>query len=184
MRVVEKTMNGLFVIEPTVYNDSRGQFFESFNYSLFNELIGSSVNFMQDNHSVSKLNVVRGLHLQESPFEQGKLVRVASGRVLDVVVDIRIGSPTFGQSYSVELSQKNNLMMWIPSGFAHGFSVLENNSIFLYKCTKVYNKNSEMTLLYNDADLKIDWRVNNPIISDKDKEGIAFNKFKSPFNYS
>jgi dTDP-4-dehydrorhamnose 3,5-epimerase len=183
MRVVEKVLNGLLVIEPRVFTDSRGLFFESFNQNLFNDISGVKANFSQDNHSVSKKDVIRGLHLQAPPNEQGKLVRVSAGKVYDVAVDVRVGSPTFGKSFGLELSSQNNLMLWIPPGFAHGFSVLENNTVFLYKCTNVYNKDSEMTLLYNDPEIKIDWKVNEPIVSDKDKEGISYSNFKSPFKY-
>lgn len=183
MRVVEKVLNDLLVIEPKIFSDSRGLFFESFNQKSFNEIIGSSVTFLQDNHSISQANVIRGLHLQSPPFQQGKLVRVAKGKVYDVAVDVRVGSPTFGRSFGIELSSANNLMLWIPPGFAHGFSVLENDTVFLYKCTNVYNKESEMTLLYNDEEIGIDWRVNSAIVSDKDKEGLPYKQFRSPFNY-
>jgi len=169
MRIVERALNGLLVLEPRVFNDNRGVFFESFNENTFNTLIGEPVSFLQDNHSVSKINVVRGLHMQAPPFAQGKLVRVAHGKVFDVAVDVRKGSPTFGQYFGLELSAENNLMLWIPAGFAHGFSVLDDNSIFLYKCTNVYNKESELTLLYNDAALAIDWKVENAIISGNDR---------------
>jgi dTDP-4-dehydrorhamnose 3,5-epimerase len=183
MRVVERALDGLLVIEPRVFTDSRGVFFESFNQKGFNEIVGAPVEFLQDNHSVSHINVIRGLHLQAPPFEQGKLVRVAKGKVYDVAVDVRVGSPTYGKSFGLELSASNNLLLWIPPGFAHGFSVLENESVFLYKCTNVYNKNSEMTILYNDTDIDIDWKVNSAIVSDKDKEGIPYRQFKSPFKY-
>lgn len=182
MQVVEKALNGLLVIEPKVFNDERGAFFESFNQAKFNELLGEEVNFVQDNHSISKLNVIRGLHLQAPPFAQGKLVRVSAGRVMDVAVDIRKNSPTYGKHFSVELSSVNNLMMWIPAGFAHGFSVLEDQTVFLYKCSNIYHKDSEMTLLYNDALLEIDWKVNSPIVSSKDVEGVCLKDFNSPFN--
>jgi len=182
MQVVEKALNGLLVIEPNVFNDERGSFFESFNQHKFNELIGEEISFVQDNHSISKRNVIRGLHLQAPPYAQGKLVRVSSGRVVDFAVDIRKSSPTFGKHFSVELSSENNLMMWIPAGFAHGFSVLEDQSVFLYKCSNIYHKDSEMTLLYNDADLQIDWKVNAPIVSSKDAQGFCLKDFNSPFN--
>lgn len=181
MRIVERALNGLLVIEPMVFTDSRGIFFESFNSKAFNDQIGIEVVFLQDNHSVSNANVIRGLHLQAPPHEQGKLVRVAKGSVYDIVVDVRINSTTYGQHFGVELNSKNNLMLWIPPGFAHGFSVLEEETIFLYKCTNVYNKSSEMTLLYNDKDLGIDWKVKTPIVSDKDLVGQRIIEFKSPF---
>lgn len=173
----------MLVLEPRVFADSRGTFFESFNENAFKDLAGEEFSFVQDNHSVSKKNVIRGLHLQAPPFAQGKLVRVVSGCVYDVAVDIRTGSPTFGQYFGIELSAANNLMLWIPPGFAHGFSVMEENSVFLYKCTNIYHKQSEMTLMYNDASLGIDWKVENAIISEKDNEGLSLNQFKSPFSY-
>ena len=181
MRVVEKALNEILVIEPKVFNDARGLFFESFNNNLFNEIVGKEINFSQDNHSLSSINVIRGLHLQAPPFEQGKLVRVSYGKVYDIVVDVRFGSSTYGQHFGVELNDENKLMLWIPPGFAHGFSVLQNNSVFLYKCTNSYNKTAEMTLLYNDPDLGIDWKVNSPIVSEKDMIGVRLNDFKSPF---
>lgn len=184
MKVVDKALNGLLVIEPRVFKDARGAFFELFNAAAFNEILGHSVEFLQDNHSISSRNVIRGLHLQAPPFAQGKLVRVAVGKVLDLAVDIRKGSPTFGQHFAVELSAENNLMMWIPPGFAHGFSVLEDDSVFLYKCTNIYNKDSEMTLLYNDPALNINWRVTNPVVSEKDITGTSLAQFTSPFIYT
>ncbi len=182
MRVVERILNGLVLLESKAFTDSRGLFFESFNQKLFDELIDEKINFIQDNHSSSIQNVIRGLHLQAPPFAQGKLVRVASGKVYDIAVDVRKSSPTYGKHFGIELSDQNNLMLWIPPGFAHGFSTLENNSIFLYKCTGYYNKSAEMTILHNDPDLMINWKVNNPVISDKDLEGTSFKTFNSPFN--
>lgn len=186
MQVLEKALNGVVLLQPQVFTDNRGCFFESFNQSAFNTLIAQNIEFTQDNHSVSLLNVVRGLHLQAPPFEQGKLVRVVKGKVYDVAVDIRKGSPTFGQHYGVELSAENNYMLWIPPGFAHGFSVLENDSVFLYKCTKGYNKDSERTLLFNDAMLGINWKVDpaKAIVSDKDLLGTPLNQFNSPFEFA
>jgi len=184
MQVVEKALDGLMLLQPRVFADNRGCFFESFNQGLFENITGQKHEFLQDNHSVSSFNVIRGLHLQAPPYEQGKLVRVVKGKVYDVAVDIRKGSPTYGQHYGVELSAENNLMLWIPPGFAHGFSVLENDTVFLYKCTKGYNKESERTLLYNDAELKIDWKVKTPIVSDKDETGVPLKQFDSPFSYT
>jgi dTDP-4-dehydrorhamnose 3,5-epimerase len=184
MRVLDKPFDQLIVLEPRVFNDNRGLFFESFNQGIINELIGQQISFFQDNHSVSKKNVIRGLHLQAPPFEQGKLVRVSYGSVYDVAVDVRIGSPTYGKFFGLELSSKNNLMLWIPPGFAHGFSVLEDDTVFLYKCTNVYHKESEQTLLFNDITIGIDWKVQNPVISDKDKVGTSLKEFKSPFQYN
>lgn len=186
MQVLEKTLNGVLLLQPRVFADDRGCFFESFNQSAFNQLTGTSIEFSQDNHSVSLLHVIRGLHLQAPPFDQGKLVRVVKGKVYDVVVDIRKGSPTYGQHYGAELSAENNCMLWVPPGFAHGFSVLENNSVFLYKCTRPYHKDSERTLLFNDPELGIDWKldVNKAIVSEKDLMGVPLKQFNSPFEYT
>lgn len=181
MKIVDRALDGLLVIEPSVFDDSRGSFFESFNKRKFFDLTGVEVDFVQDNHSVSKKNVVRGLHLQSPSFAQGKLVRVVSGSAYDVAVDIRKNSPTYGKHFGVELSSANNLLFWIPVGFAHGFSAKEEGTVFLYKCTNWYDKNCEMTIFYNDEDLKIDWKVENPIVSEKDKEGTLFKSFNSPF---
>ncbi len=181
MRIVENALNGLLVLEPRVFSDNRGIFFESFNQKVFSELIGAETSFVQDNHSVSSKNVIRGLHLQAPPFDQAKLVRVTQGKVYDVAVDVRKNSPTYGQWFGVELSAQNNLMLWIPEGFAHGFSVLEDNTVFLYKCTGVYHKNSEMTILYSDTKLNINWKVENAIVSEKDKEGVLLSNFLTPF---
>lgn len=178
MDFVETTLPGLYLIKPKIYEDSRGYFFESFNKKLFTN-INLSVNFVQDNQSLSKKNVLRGLHFQVVPFEQGKLVRVVSGSVNDVVVDMRKDSPTFGQSYSVILSDKNKLMMWIPPGFAHGFLSLEDNTIFTYKCTAYYNKESERGIKWNDPRLNINWNALNPIVSEKDAELPSWDEYWS-----
>ena len=178
MDFVETTLPGLYLIKPKIYEDSRGYFFESFNKKLFAN-INLSVNFVQDNQSLSKKNVLRGLHFQVVPFEQGKLVRVVKGSVNDVVVDMRKDSPTFGQSYSVILSDKNKLMMWIPPGFAHGFLSLEDNTIFTYKCTAYYNKESERGIKWNDPRLNINWNVLNPIVSEKDAELPSWDEYWS-----
>lgn len=183
MQVVERALNGLILIRPRVFTDNRGIFFESFNQQLFNEIVGEKVEFVQDNHSVSHLNVIRGLHLQAPPYAQGKLVRVVRGKVYDVAVDVRKGSPTYGQHYGVELSAENNFMFWVPPGFLHGFSVLEDNTVFLYKCSGVYNKEAERTVLYNDPLLNIDWKVKNGIVSEKDVTGDLIADFKTPFDY-
>lgn len=181
MKIIEEALNGILLIEPRVFSDDRGVFFESFNEETFERISGIRTNFLQDNHSVSRKNVIRGLHLQAPPFEQGKLVRVVRGAVLDVAVDIRKSSPTYGKYYMAALNEKNNYMMWIPPGFAHGFSVLENETVFLYKCTKGYSKESEMTVSYSDPEIGIDWKVINPIVSEKDKEGSLLSNFNSPF---
>ncbi|WP_159472187.1 dTDP-4-dehydrorhamnose 3,5-epimerase [Dyadobacter sp. 3J3] len=176
MQIRETSIAGLVEIIPRVFQDDRGFFFESYNEELFKKL-GLPTNFVQDNQSFSIKGVVRGLHFQNAPFAQGKLVRVISGRVLDVAVDIRPESPTFGKHEVFELRSDTNNMAYVPEGFAHGFVALED-SVFSYKCTNVYNKGAESGLLWNDADLGIDWGVANPIVSEKD---IILPTFKTLF---
>jgi dTDP-4-dehydrorhamnose 3,5-epimerase len=180
MNFVETEIEGLFVIEPKVFNDERGYFFESFNNEVF---IKNGINeiFVQDNESLSDKDVLRGLHFQRPPFSQAKLIRVVQGSVLDVAVDLRKESKTYGKHFSIELSAKNKKMFYIPTGFAHGFLTLENNTIFSYKCTNIYNKESEGSLLWNDKDLGIDWDVENPILSEKDKSAENFDQFITSF---
>jgi len=180
MEVKELDIQGLLVLKPKVFKDERGYFFESYNLNLYRE-IGIMFDFVQDNQSLSDRDVLRGLHFQAPPFSQGKLVRVVRGAVLDVVVDIRKDSKTYGKYESIILSEQNFLQLWIPKGFAHGFLTLENNTLFEYKCTEFYNKQSERTILWNDKDLNIKWNVKNPIISDKDKKAELFENFISPF---
>jgi dTDP-4-dehydrorhamnose 3,5-epimerase len=180
MNIKKTDLPGLLVIEPRVFSDKRGYFFESYNLSLFKEA-GLDVNFLQDNESMSAKGVLRGLHFQEPPFEQGKLVRVARGAVLDVSVDIRKDSPTFGKWLSYELSEQNKRMLWIPPGFAHGFISLSEDAIFIYKCTNLYNRESENSILWNDPELNIDWGIKNPLVSDKDKSAPLFRDLVSPF---
>lgn len=162
-------IEGLLLITPKVFIDSRGYFYESYNKELFLKN-GINFEFRQDNQSLSFKNALRGLHFQNPPYEQGKLVRVITGSVKDVVVDIRKNSPTYGKHFSVILSSKENKMLWIPPGFAHGFVTLEDNTIFSYKCTNVYHKESESGIIFNDKILNINWEVKNPVISDKDLE--------------
>ena len=159
MKVTETKLKGCFVIEPRVFKDSRGYFFETFNQPKFEELTGQSGHFVQDNQSASTYGVIRGLHFQKGDFAQAKLVRVIEGRVLDVAVDIREGSETYGQWASVELSAENNLQFYVPRGFAHGFSVLSETAVFAYKCDNNYNKESEGGIAYNDPSLGIDWGI-------------------------
>jgi dTDP-4-dehydrorhamnose 3,5-epimerase len=173
MKIQKTTLDGVLIIEPAVFTDSRGYFFESFNSKRFEES-GIRTDFVQDNQSESSKGVLRGLHFQSPPYEQGKLVRVVSGAVLDVVVDIRPNSSTFGKSFSMVLDATSNKMLWIPPGFAHGFLALDDRSIFLYKCTEYYNKASESGIIWNDPELNIDWGMKNPIVSDKDKELPTF----------
>ena len=180
MKVLETEFSGLFIIEPKIFEDERGYFFESWSKKNF-ENNHLDLEFVQDNQSLSVKNVLRGLHFQAPPHAQGKLVRVIKGAVLDVVVDIRKGSPTFGKHFKIELSEKNKLQFYIPPGFAHGFLTLEDQTIFYYKCTAYYNKESEGAILWNDPELKIDWQISNPIVSDKDNNGILLKNFNSPF---
>ena len=180
MDIKSTPIEGLLIIEPQVFTDPRGYFYESYNKEKF-VAAGINIEFVQDNQSLSQKGIVRGLHFQAPPFDQGKLVRVIQGAVLDVAVDIRKNSPTYGQNFSIELSSQNRTMFYIPPGFAHGFETLEDNTIFLYKCTDVYNKQSEGGLLWNDADLGIKWQSSNPLISDKDKILPVFKDLVSPF---
>lgn len=173
---------GLLVFEPKVFEDSRGFFLESFNEKDFQEILGEKIVFCQDNESMSKKNVLRGLHFQTPPFAQGKLVRVISGSVIDVVVDIRTSSPYYGKYQLIELSAKNKKQFWIPPGFAHGFLSLEENTIFNYKCTNYYSPVSEKTIKWNDLDLQIKWPNMDPIVSEKDQVGLEFANFVSEFD--
>ncbi len=180
MKIIKTPIEGLLVLQTSVFNDERGYFFESWSKKSFNK-IGLEYDFVQDNESSSKKGVLRGLHFQKPPFAQGKLVRVIKGRVLDVAVDIRKHSKTYGRYFSIELKESDNNLFWIPPGFAHGFLALENDTIFCYKCTSGYNKNSEGCLLWNDKDLNIDWDFKNPIVSEKDQKGVNFSDFNTPF---
>lgn len=180
MEVIETKIKDLLIIKPKVFADTRGYFFESYNADVFKQN-NISVNFVQDNQSLSNTGVLRGLHFQAPPFEQGKLVRVITGAVLDIAVDIRKNSPTYGEHISIELTEENKTMFYIPPGFAHGFLTLRDNTIFSYKCTNVYNKSSEGCVLWNDKDLNINWNVVNPILSEKDLDGTPFKTFISPF---
>jgi dTDP-4-dehydrorhamnose 3,5-epimerase len=171
MTATETHLAGCFVIEPKVLADDRGYFFESFNQETFNNLIGTKVDFVQDNQSFSSKGVLRGLHYQKGIHAQAKLVRVISGSVLDIAVDIRQNSPTKGQYVAIELSASNYKQMFIPKGFAHGFVVLSDTAEFFYKCDNFYNKESEGGIMYDDKDLKIDWEmdIESILVSDKDK---------------
>lgn len=180
MEVIETKIKDLLIINPKVFADSRGYFFESYNADVFKQN-NITVNFVQDNQSLSSTGVLRGLHFQAPPFDQGKLVRVITGAVLDIAVDIRKDSPTYGEHIAIELTEENKSMFYIPPGFAHGFLTLRDNTIFSYKCTNVYNKLSEGCVLWNDTDLNINWNVANPILSEKDLVGTPFKEFKSPF---
>lgn len=181
MNVIKTPIPDLLIIQPKVFEDERGYFFESYNKNVFNN-DGINYEFVQDNESMSQKNVLRGLHFQNPPYAQAKLVRVIKGAVLDVVVDIRRNSATYGQHYSIELSETNKTMMFIPKGFAHGFLTLADNTIFSYKCTQVYNKASEDIILWDDQDLNINWGIVAPILSEKDKSAQAFKDFNSLFH--
>ena len=181
MNIKKTDIQGLIIIEPQIFKDSRGCFFESWNAKKFKQL-GISEDFVQDNQSVSSKGVLRGLHFQNPPYAQAKLVRVIEGSVLDVAVDLRKNSPTYGKHVSVILSEQNNKSFFIPKGFAHGFLSLEDNTVFNYKCSDYYNKESEGSLLWNDEDLKIDWQIDNPLVSEKDLQADLFKNFKTKFN--
>jgi dTDP-4-dehydrorhamnose 3,5-epimerase len=182
MPFTETGIAGLLVFEPRVFPDSRGHFFESYNTQTFLQQ-GIDTQFVQDNQSRSSYGVIRGLHFQNPPHAQAKLVRVLIGTILDVAVDIRKGSPTYGRSYSIELSAENKKQLMIPAGFAHGFSVLSEMAEVLYKCDHYYNKESEGGIIYNDPDLNIDWKLpaGAAIVSDKDLKNLALSAQTSNF---
>lgn len=170
MKTEQTGFKDLYIIHDTIYTDSRGYFFESFNQQRFSELTGITTAFVQDNQSLSVKGVLRGLHMQVGDFAQAKLVRVLQGKVQDVVVDVRKGSPTFGQHFSIELSEESNTQLYIPRGFAHGFLVLSEFAVFFYKCDNYYNKASERGIMYNDPALNIQWQMPQVelLLSDKD----------------
>ncbi|WP_316842671.1 dTDP-4-dehydrorhamnose 3,5-epimerase [Pedobacter gandavensis] len=184
MNILKTPIVGLLIIEPKVWKDNRGYFYESFNAKTLSE-VGINVNFVQDNQSFSQKGTLRGLHAQKAPFAQGKLVRVIQGRVLDVAVDIRKDSVTYGQHFSIELSGENHRQLWVPPGFLHGFLTLEDQTIFTYKVSNYYDKESEIGVIWNDADLNINWSKEIPIedllLSEKDLVLPAFKDFNSPF---
>lgn len=183
MEVLKFDIPGLILFKPKVFTDARGYFMESFNQKLFHSL-GIDVSFVQDNESQSEAGTLRGLHFQAPPFAQGKLVRVISGAVFDVAVDIRKGSPTYGKHVGVNLDDQEKAMLWIPEGFAHGFYTLKPQTIFAYKCTHFYNKASEGGLAWNDAALNIQWPLTaKPILSDKDQLNPTLDRFQSPFSF-
>jgi dTDP-4-dehydrorhamnose 3,5-epimerase len=176
MEYIKTDFKDLIICKPTLLGDSRGYFYETFNEAHFKQITGLNVHFVQDNQSMSQFGVVRGLHMQGGDFAQAKLVRCIKGKVLDVVVDMRKGEPTFGSSFSSELSEENHTQLYIPRGFAHGFSVLSETAIFIYKCDNFYNRDYEIGVAYNDPHFDIDWQLaeNNRVISDKDKNNPAF----------
>ncbi len=174
-------IDGPLLLKPKVFSDSRGFFFESWNQMQFDKIVGQSLTFVQDNHSRSSKGVIRGLHFQESPYQQDKLVRCISGKIFDVIVDIRQNSPTFSKWFGVLLSSDNFFQLWIPKGFAHGFLTLSSTAEVVYKTTDYWEPSSERTLIWNDANLNIVWpikkyQISNPIISSKDKNGICFSE--------
>ena len=179
MKVTETNLKDCFIIEPKVFGDERGNFFEVFNQKLFHEKTGLAINFVQDNQSTSQKGVLRGLHSQNGKFAQAKLVRVVKGKVLDVAVDIRKNSSTYGKHFSIELSEENNKQLFIPRGFLHGFAVLENNTIVNYKCDNYYKPDAEDGVMYNDSELNINWGLSTDeiILSEKDKDLRTFKEF-------
>jgi dTDP-4-dehydrorhamnose 3,5-epimerase len=182
MEINSTPFPGLLVIQAKVFSDERGYFYEAFSAERYKEICGVA-QFVQDNISCSVQNTVRGLHYQAGEFAQGKLCNVLYGKVLDVAVDIRFGSPTFGKHFAVELSDENHKQLWIPPGFAHGFSVLSDEAIFHYKCTAYYSKESERTILFSDSALNIDWKVKKPIVSTKDLAGAQFSNIHKDFTF-
>lgn len=174
MNIIETEISGLLILEPKVYSDDRGYFYESFNLEKFNQQTGENVVFVQDNHSRSNQNVLRGLHYQISPHAQGKLVRVVHGAVYDVAVDLRKDSDTFGKWLGVELTQGNKRQLWLPEGFAHGFVVLSEYAEFLYKTTSYYSPEFERSIIWNDPELGIKWPMSKPKLSEKDKTAPRF----------
>ena len=177
MKVTETQLPDVKIIDPQVFGDSRGAFHESFNQQRFDQLVQKDVRFVQDNHSVSTKGVIRGLHYQISPYAQGKLVRVVSGAVFDVAVDLRPDSMSFGKWVGVELSGDNNRQLWIPEGYAHGFQVISDSAVFLYKTTNFYSPEHERCIRWDDPTLSIDWPIKDkPLVSDKDAEGVPFSQ--------
>lgn len=184
MPFIQTPLSNLLVFEPIVFEDSRGYFFEAYNEEVF-AAAGVSNQFVQDNQSRSVYGVIRGLHYQLEPYAQAKLVRVLEGQILDVAVDIRKGSPTYGKHFSIELSAENKKQLLVPSGFAHGFSVLSEIAVVMYKCDRFYNKASEGGILYNDPALEIDWKISSAdaLVSDKDKALPLFTQSMNNFEF-
>lgn len=180
MQVEKTTLNDLVLIKPKVFPDERGYFYEAFNAKIFADK-GLNVKFVQDNISMSQKGVLRGIHFQNPPFAQGKLVQVLRGSVLDVALDLRKESPSYGKHFSYVLSAENKTQIYVPEGFGHGFVTLEDNTLFSYKCSNFYNKESEGAILWNDPELGIDWQIDQPIISTKDQKAQLFSDFNTPF---
>ncbi len=177
---IETHIDGLVILQPRIFNDGRGYFYESWNKQTFLQC-GIAQDFVQDNQSLSQQGVLRGLHFQKPPFAQAKLVRVIQGAVLDVAVDIRKNSPTYGQHVAVELTGENKTLFYIPEGFAHGFLTLQDDTIFAYKCSNYYHKASEESLMWNDPDLNIAWGIDAPLLSEKDLAGLPFRGYVTAF---
>ena len=186
MEFIKQFIPDVIVVEPRLHGDERGYFMETFRQDLFEEAVGYTVNFVQDNESKSSKGVLRGLHFQLAPHAQSKLVRVIDGSVLDVAVDIRVGSPTFGQHVAVELSGENKRQMFVPRGFAHGFVVLSDTATFAYKVDNYYSPDCDRGLAFNDPQLNIDWRLSSEqlMLSDKDTKQPLFTQLPECFNYS
>ena len=184
MEIIQTEIEGVVILKPRVFEDDRGYFFETYSKREFDKQV-REINFVQDNESKSQYGVVRGLHYQKWPFTQSKLVRVLHGRVLDIAVDIRQGSPSYGKYVSVELSGDNRLQLFIPRGFAHGFAVLSKDAVFQYKCDEFYHPEADGGISITDKDLEIDWVIDpdDAILSDKDKVRVCLKDFNSPFIY-
>jgi len=172
MKATESGIKGVYTIEPDVYKDDRGFFMETFHIERYRKLLGINFDFVQDNISRSSKNVLRGMHFQRN-YPQGKIVKASRGEILDVIVDLRKDSPTYGTWESFKLSEQNKLQVWIPPGFAHGFLVMSDSADFEYKCTEYYHPEDEHCLMWNDPEVKIDWPTNDPILSEKDKKGLS-----------
>ncbi|TDO26665.1 dTDP-4-dehydrorhamnose 3,5-epimerase [Sediminibacterium goheungense] len=185
MKIEKTKLEGCYIIHDTVHGDSRGYFFESFHKNRFYEQTGLAIDFVQDNQSKSQRGVLRGLHFQQGDDAQAKLVRVLQGKVLDIAVDLRKQSPTFGEHVTVELSEESRTQFFVPRGFAHGFVVLSETAVFFYKCDNFYNKASEAGIIYNDVDLNIDWQIETAeiLLSDKDKVLPTFSELKAHINF-
>lgn len=186
MEVIKTEIDGVVIIEPKIFGDERGYFFESFNAAEFARKVGVNTVFVQDNESKSKYGVLRGLHFQKGEFAQSKLVRVVEGRVIDVAVDIRRGSPTFGKHVAVELSKENKRQLFIPRGFAHGFAVLSEEAVFQYKCDNLYAPDHEGAIAWNDPKIGIDWQIRpeDAILSEKDKKHPTLDEAEELFDYN
>jgi len=180
MDIRKTPLDGLLIIQPKIFADERGHFFESYRRDILGEP-ATDVEFIQDNQSLSNKGIIRGMHFQKPPFAQDKLVRVVTGAVLDVVVDIRRNSPTYGKKFEIELNARNFTMLFIPKGFAHGFETLEDLTIFQYKCSEYYHPESEGGIAWNSPDLAINWQSQDPVLSQKDKMHLEFSQFESPF---